>query len=225
MKSAGKIISKNGRGLGRTIEKYGAPIAATGLALTGAGLPASMAIMAGTKAAGSALAGHNLQDTLKAGATGAGQGALSFGAGKALSGLGSKASGLLGMSKSTAPVTSGLALPTGAKMAADGTLQAAKTMTTPMLGSGATQASRSGLLGILGKAAGAAKQNPLVVGQIASGVMGARAQSAQTALERKQMEDEERRRRNRSELFAPLATSTLRNSSGFITPYNPNYGR
>lgn len=88
--------------------------------------------------------------------------------------------------------------------------------------------------GALGGVLKSAKENPLVVGQIASGVLQARQQGAQNDLQREQFDyqksqtdDEQKRRQANASLLAPLFQSYLSRAQTAkspwqdYTPYNP----
>lgn len=209
------LISTNVRGLGRTIEKYGTPIAAGGLALTGAGLPLSAAILGATKAGGSLLAGHNINNTLRQGVLGAGEGAAAWGAGKLLGGLSSKfgdLGGAGGVGDSAGAAIPDSAIPAGAS--------AARTITGPAEAMAAPPAGfQVGVVNALKGTGSAIKDNPLVAGQVASGVLGARQQGAELDYQKQKDEEERQRREQSSQLLAPLFQKYLQQGSQQASPW------
>lgn len=124
----------------------------------------------------------------------------------------------------------------GVRIGQDGLLQAIPGATVSAAAP-ATQAAQGGLAnavkGALSGTLKAAKDNPLVTAQIASGVLQARQQGAQTALQREQMEYERRRQEDQqarlstnASAFAPLFQSALSRSRSpwaSYQAYNP-YG-
>lgn len=165
--------------------------------------------------------GKNVGDAFKAGASNAAIGAGARGASNILKPLftpGSSAAGSMASAAAPGSEVGGQVMGAG-----NGFTAGAHTA------GNAVTAGGSGGPSWLSKAFGAAKDNPLVVGQVASGILGARENGAQRDFQHEQFDfqkqqysDEQRRRDEMARLLGPLFQQMLANRPQVAAnPYAP----
>lgn len=208
----GDAWKRNRGAIGNFAKNVSPLLAFTPLGLAGTAITAGLGELARP--------GKNIGNALKAGASNAAIGAGARGAANVLKPLFTPGSGAAGTVASAAAPGSEIG---GQVMGAGNEWTA---------GSHAGNAVTSGGNGgpsWLSKAFGAAKDNPLVVGQVASGILGARENGAQRDFQHEQFDfqkqqysDEQKRRDEMARLLAPLFQQMLANRPQVAAnPYAP----